>query len=461
MAEDHDRQHEHDHGHDHDQEHATKDILGHVHFEFHDDPAALAGEQADPARRSLSDALRVSFRLLSVMMVLVIAGLLLTGMRQIHAGQRGIRLTFGAVTGEGDDRVLGEGLRWSWPEPIGKVVVLPTQEQALQIDDFWFYETADDIRLQPDYRKRMIQGPGLRTGMDGALLTADHGLIHLKIACKYTFKQRNDQPDPQAILAFYRNIAQAPDAIRSAVCSAAIAAAATRTAESISASKGKDFADAVEVLAQQRLDGMNSGLKLTQMQVPSCTVPLAAAGAFDAVTAAQSQAQNEIKEARKQAVSALGGAAGDAAVTLAGDVNISGSTGLLQQYARAREQKREDQAEAILQQIYTVLADPAQTKGEARRTLDEANAYKQSIAQTIAARATRFNQLLAQYSATPEYMLDALWNQTRSDILASRLVEKYFLAPGTKTNLLINQDPEVLKRILKEKMAASAEQKPR
>jgi len=195
--------------------------------------------------------------------------------------------------------------------------------------------------------------------------------------------------------------------------------------------------------------------------VPSPTVPLAAIAAFDAVTSAQTQAENEIKEARKQAVSALGSAAGDAAVTLAGDVNIPGSTGLLQQYARAREQKREDQAEAILQQIYAVLADLGQTKGEARRVLDEANAYKQSIAQTIAARATRFNQLLGQYNATPEYMLDALWNQTRADILSSKLIEKYFVAPGAKTNLMINQDPEVLKRILTERMAASAEQKPK
>jgi membrane protease subunit HflK len=460
MAEDHDRQHEHDPGHDQG-EHETKDVLGHVHFEFRDDPAALAGEQADPARRSLSDALRVSFRLLSVMMVLVIVGLLLTGMRQIHAGQRGIRLTFGAVNGEGDDRVLGEGFRWSWPEPIGRVVILPTQEQALQIDDFWFYETAEEIKYQPDYRKRMVTSPGLRTGMDGALLTADHGLIHLKITCKYTFKQRNDQPDPQAILDYYHNIGDSQDTIRSAICSAAIAAAATRTAESIYASKGRDFADAVAVLAQQRLDAMNSGLKLTHVLVPSPTVPLAAIAAFDAVTSAQTQAENEIKEARKQAVSALGSAAGDAAVTLAGDVNIPGSTGLLQQYARAREQKREDQAEAILQQIYAVLADLGQTKGEARRVLDEANAYKQSIAQTIAARATRFNQLLGQYNATPEYMLDALWNQTRADILSSKLIEKYFVAPGSKTNLMINQDPEVLKRILTERMTASAEQKPK
>lgn len=441
MADKHEHTHDgHDHGHDHD--HGPMD---HVHFEFHDDPAKLAAQEADPAARSLSDALRVSFKLLSVVMILALAGLLLTGMRQIQTEQRGLRFTFGALQGEGDDAVLGPGLRWSWPQPIGKIVALPTGDQEMEITDFWMNEKPEEV--QQPLKDRTPSGEGLRVGLDGALLTADRGLIHVKIKCKYTYQQRDGQPDPKALLEQYRNIGDVKETIRSAVCTAAITAAAQRTVDSIYYAGQEEFAAAVADLAQKRLDAMRSGLKV-RIFVPTATVPLAAIAAFDAVPTARAEADKTVTDARTEAANRLNGAAGtEGARLLAGDPDHPDQPGLLAQYARLREQKKEQEAESVLQQIYAVLTDSAKTKGQAYSIINDALTYKQTIASTVKARAEKFRQLYDQYRKTPEVLVQNELADARAAILYNKLIEVYMAPISDKMVLKINQDPDVIKAI--------------
>ena len=206
-------------------------------------PGPGSAPEADPASQSLAEALRLSFRLLSVIMVLVLAAFLITGFAQVEPGQRGVRLLFGAVQGKGDDRVLKPGLHWAWPAPVGRVVKVDTGKQVLALNDFWFQENPEDATKTLDE----LRPPelGLRPGYDGALLTGDRGLIHVKLNCLYSIASRRDGPDPQAVLDFLQNVRDPQETVRAAVCAAAIRAAAARTVDSIYPTGTKDFADAV------------------------------------------------------------------------------------------------------------------------------------------------------------------------------------------------------------------------
>ncbi|RKY75174.1 hypothetical protein DRQ00_10980, partial [candidate division KSB1 bacterium] len=126
----------------------------------------------DTANRALAKALRQSFRLLSFVMIIVVIAFILTGLTQIHPDQCGVRLLFGRIQGG----ILKEGLGWSAPEPIGRVLKIPIGQRQVSIDDFWIYETPEEA-TKPLRQHRIPRG-GLRPGWDGALLTGDRGLIH-------------------------------------------------------------------------------------------------------------------------------------------------------------------------------------------------------------------------------------------------------------------------------------------
>ena len=428
-------------------------------------PIQADEEKMDTANKSLADALRLSFRLLSFFMIGVVVLFFFTGLTQIDTNQCGVKLLLGRIQGDidkhtlVDTRVLGPGLRWSVPEPIGRVMKIPTGQQKVDINDFWIHETPEDA-LRPLRDRRVPQG-GLRPGWDGSLLTGDRGLVHVKLTCFYSFpakKAKTSQsggPDPSSVMQLIHNIAgmdldeegvlktrRADEAVRSAVCSAAICAAATRTVESIYPTGQKDFADAVAEIAQQRLNKFNSGIRIERIEVPDSTVPLAAIAAFDAVSNAATERDKLINKAKGLSNEMLSAAAGGSYKKLTGDHDKPGDAGLLQSYAKARENGLEIAAAEELQKINRLLVSN-QTGGGAARIINEAKSYSATIRQRVEARAGRFEKLIDKFLATPDLMLQRLWAEKKEEILTAPTVMKYYITPGKKTVLRINEDPEV------------------
>ncbi len=412
--------------------------------------------QLDAASKSLYDALRLSFRLLSIIMVLVLAALMLTGLSQIQTGQRGVKLLFGRIQGKGKARVVDEGLQWSWPEPLGRVVKVHTGERKLMIDDFWYHETPE-LQLKPeDIPQRPNEG--LRPGYDGALLTGDRALIHVKFTCNYRVGVLADKPDADAIIEYVSNAIDPEVLVRSAVCNAAIHAAATQTVDSILTTGKESFRQKVNRLAQQRLDEMKSGIRIESVLVGSPRVPLAAISAFNAVNSARQEEQSRINQAIGEANRILEQTAGSSWRKLIEEPNNPDSPpGLLQQYAQARDRGDPAAAEALLTQIDRILMSN-ETTGSAAGIINDAKKYSASIRQRVASRANHFEQLIGQYEAAPELMLQRLWAETKEAILTSPTVVKYYLTPSEKIILRINQDPEVTRRVMEEMLKVKREQ---
>ncbi len=422
------------------------DLLHHHHPHYHDDDKPMA--PVDPGGKSLADALRVSFRLLSVIMLVVLVFYMLTGVKSIQSSQVGVKKVFGKLVG-----VAQPGLAYTWPFPIGGIDVISTKEEELEIDDFWMYETPEQ-KSQP-LLSRQLTYSGLDPGLDGALFTGDRNLLHVRLKCRY----RVVNPT-----SFVSNLAGAGDGnvnevIRSAICRAAIHAAAARTADSLQRTESAAFALAVRDGAQEELDAIGSGIEVVSVVLPNSTWPLGALRAYIEAQNANREAEQQRSAAQAEAVELLNEAAGASYLKLVGsaaaDPNArrpaqQGEYNLISQYAEAVEKGDDAAARDLLDKIDHVLRS-SETGGEAAQKIATAEAYRTTIIQQAKARAKQFNELLPAFNETPELMLERLWADVREAVLDSPTIEKYYLTPGSgKTVLKISRDPKVVAEITRE-----------
>lgn len=446
--------------------------------------AAAPPPPTDPAQQSLADALRISFRILSFIMIIVVAAYLLTGVKFVKPQQIAILKVFGKQVG-----TAGEGLTYNWPFPIGEIELVSTREQDLVIEDFWMHETAED-KTKTLLERRTSQ-QGLRPGWDGALLTGDRNLLHLRLVCTYSIRE------PVSYRKHIRDgdlkeMQRLKEAVRSAVCRAAIRDAALRTADGIQRTEKAAFQADVRKLAQAELNALletpeagREGVRISQVLVENPSWPLRAYPAFIAAQQASNEKDKRISAARAEGAELLNTACGPENVRkLVGDVlggpkaragTASGPAAasapattkpgsqaepedLIGRYADARRAARTEQAKAILKQIDEVLLG-ADTTGEASGLLEEARADRTGIAQDARRRAERFQKLVAEYRRAPQFLLVRHWARVLDEVLNAPTVEKFYLTFSRgKTIVRINSDPRVAKQIEREMLKKRKEE---
>ncbi|RPI61222.1 MAG: hypothetical protein EHM48_06015 [Planctomycetaceae bacterium] len=456
MAENNHTHDEHDHEHDHD--HAGE--IGCCHHDHgHDDggpltsPGNIGGEHADTASKSLTEALRWSFGLLTVAMVVVIVLFLVSGFTVVKSQEIGVKKVFGAIT-----ETVGPGLAYTWPFPVGEIEVINIKPQTIRIDDFWLNETAQDMGKA--LRERMPAGEGLRPGWDGALFTGDRNLIHVKLDCYYTidnvenFLKNIPRDSTYYTMDSVTHEIRIKEPLRSAICQAAVRSAARLTADSMQNNQGV-FLEQVKIEAQKTLNDLNTGIKIDSVAIApeGITWPLAARGAYEEAQNAKSQMESAINEAYTYARNTLSKAAGGNYKKLVGDPGKADAAAagedynLIEQYNQARQDNDSVKAGEIVHRIDAVLADN-NTGGQASKILSDATAESTRIKQSLIGRAREFDKIQAEYEKNPQLMLARLWAQARQDILSSPTAIKYYLNAGDGiTNVKINHDPAMMNRI--------------
>lgn len=189
-------------------------------------------------RRHLANALRVSFRVLTVGMIGVVVLFLCSGVSCIEPESAGIVKVFGRVV-----KTVDQGLAVTWPFPVGEIEEVDVKIASVPVKEFWLYISPED-QTKPLTAVRP-QSEGLRPAWDGALLTGDHSLLHVKLGCHYTIS------DPVAVKA---NMSDLKAAVRNAVCSAGIRSAATGTADGLRRTGREQLKKAIKTNAQRRLN---------------------------------------------------------------------------------------------------------------------------------------------------------------------------------------------------------------
>lgn len=421
-------------------DHLHDPLHEHEHDHGHGPPGPVRGGAApDAAAASLTAALRMTFRLLTVVMVVVLALFAMTGVTCVPTGQKGVVTVFGRRV-----RDVGPGLQYTWPFPVGHIETVSSGVQTLKIREFWMLDGPDDAG------KTLLERSGsesLRPGLDGALLTGDSYLVHTKIEVQYTVR------DPAEYLS---GTADPNAAIRSAVCRAAVHAAALRTAAGLMLGDEQGFFKAdVKSHAQEYLDRLKAGVEVVQINLEDPTWPLRARREYEAAQNAAQQSDKQRNDAIGAANKFLGDVAGPNYLQLvgvpweAGDPNAPARPDydLIGQYERVREANDIVRAEALLARIDTVLLSQS-TQGAVAAAISQARSARDDLKQAAAARADYFQKVLPEYLKAPQFLLEREWIQAREEILNSPTLVKWILSPGdAKTILLINTPPKIARDI--------------
>jgi regulator of protease activity HflC (stomatin/prohibitin superfamily) len=425
----------------------------------HPDPdrEPILADEHDPAMKSLADAMRVSFRVLSAIMVLFLVLFLATGLQSISSQEVGLVKVFGKVT-----RTADAGFVYNWPFPIGEIQPISTAVQTLDVDNFWLQEAKGE---QTPLAKRGRKNDGLRPGFDGALLTGDRNLIHVRLQCKYQIKNAR---------AAATRIEDLSELVRESINKAAIHAASQRTFDAI-LTNHLEFLAAVQDRTQMELNQLLGGetgemvVKINEVllqQGESITWPLAAYTAYEEAQTARAERQNKIDTAIGEARN-LAGVIGERSFTeLVGQPwNASAreeermrrafeqneSYNLIGQWNHARETGQDEKARMLGEKIDIVLTR-ATAGGEASKVIANAQAEKTRTIEQAKERARRFRDLLPKYRESPEVLLETMWYEVVDEILSAPMVTKWYLSPGRGwTVVKISQDPEIQKELMRKK----------
>jgi membrane protease subunit HflK len=447
---------------------AHKHTHTHAHTHPHPDPSDKgpgALEGLDPAGRSLSEALRISFVILKVIMVVLVIAFLVSGFKTVGPGEKALVLRFGAIRGVGDERVLEPGAHWVFPYPIDEMVKIPVKEQiSLPIDTFWYRLTRDDIigsgprppRPIPEKLNPLTDGYCLTrsepaTGEDverayasalgeAAIVGAegsDYNIVHTMWQVNYQIDNvekffenvyvRETAPGQVYIDVLKTSVAPL---LKSVVDNAVVTSLVNYTIDEALQSTDTIRRDVAQ-MAQRHLDAIDSGIRLSSVQLVDVEWPKQVNDAFEAFITATQTSQQTVSEARSYAEKTLQDTAGRVADLL---------------YEAVMKDPPDEQELEVLW---------SQVEGRARERISRAQADRTVVIDTAKANASYFESILPEYRKRPELVVQRLYLDAIEQVLANA-DEKFVMQPsealkGQEVRILLNKDP-----LLKPKKAPAA-----
>ena len=206
---------------------------------------------------------------------LVLLWVLVTSVHQVGPQQRGVITRLGKYAG-----TLTPGIGFSFPAPIDHVT-------TINVDEF---RTVDVGSTAPSAQNLM--------------LTGDRNIIDLAYSARWSVR------DPQLYLF---ELADPDDTIREVAESAMRAEIARVTLTDAIGPMRSAIEGRVQARMQEILDGYRSGVQVQGVAIKQADPPAAVIDAYKSVSAAQSQAQADLVQARNYAAQLSAKASGEAA----------------------------------------------------------------------------------------------------------------------------------------------------
>ncbi len=446
--------HKHKHGHDHGHEH------GHDHDRAEAPAQPVQSEQLDAAGRSLSDALHLSFTILKVIMIVLVVAFLASGFRTVGPDERALVLRFGRIQGIGDEAILGPGAHWVFPYPIDELVKIPVEKNInLPVNTFWYKETRDDI-LGPGAKPRNYRAEKLDPMVEGYCLTrsqaagaiaaaaqgpvvvgqpflgdsegSDYNIVHTRWQINYRIGN---------VEQFFRNvyvrdvkpgevysdimIASITPLLRSVVDDAIVTTTVHYTIDEVLQSVDT-IPRRVQQLVQQKLDALESGIRVVQMQLVSAKWPMQVDQAFEAYVEASQKSSQTVTQARTYAETSLNKTGGQAAERLC--------RALLDPNCDTQ------QREALWSQV----------TGDAQGVIAQAQAYQTNVVEAARGNANYLRSILPEYRKRPELVARELYLMAIQEVLTN--ADEKFILDGCKDGedrefrIMLNRDTQLKPR---------------
>ena len=346
------------------------------------DTGRPAVDELDAAGRSLSEALRMSFIILKVIMIVLVLAFLASGFKTVDSSEQALVLRFGKIRGEGEKRLLGPGLHWILPYPIDEIVKIPVQTQVnLPIDSFWYYMTQSEILsgkmrpVRPDQPLRPLQDGYCLTrgesqnGTIGDFAGSDYNIVHSKWQLTYQiddpeqFFRNTYVEDVKPGDIYFNVITESIKPLLKDVFDNAVVTALVNYTIDEAISSHDRIPKHVKRLVQEKLDNMESGIKVVSVQLTASECPRQVKEAFESATRASQQRSKEITDAEAEAANTLNEAAGPFAEEL---------------FATLHDESIDEQTK---EQLWSQLA------GTAGKTIADARAYRTKVVENARANA--------------------------------------------------------------------------
>jgi len=406
-----------------------------------DSPGADAATRMDHANQSLADALRITYRLVQIGMVALLGLFLLSGFKTVNEGERGVRLLFGKQ--QASD--LAPGAQWAWPAPIGELVKIQTGTKDVNVSRAFF----PYVQLGDENRpvERLREESKLDPARDGSLLTADLNLAHAQWSVTY---QRSD------LARYVENVRPGEGGfeedrlIRLVVERAIVQAGAGTTIDDLLKQSRTDLGSIESVamrLAQEMLNDFGTGLQIDQLTLSRKFPPVTLGDEFAKVNSLSSVAGKAREEALRVRAELLNEIAGAASGVLIEQIA---------HYEEATELEDPAAQADILASIDSLLEgreieidgkryDAGLATGEVAELLDQAASTRASIVNRAQADLAEFEAKLAQFHANPSLMMSRDWASAYDEFLDKPFVQTWFLPTGSPAEILLNEDPDILK----------------
>lgn len=406
---------------------AGHDHHHHHHFHSHADADAPPLELVDPAQQSLVSALRSSFAILRLIMIVLVVLYLASGVFRIGPGEQGLIVRLGELVNNPDSGrpVFTQGwIWWALPEPFDQKIRIPGTVQRLQIDTFMFQRTRKDIDDQTDLAVLRPLGGQIQPGRDGMMLTGDKSLSHGIWELEF-------RVDDAAQYVRHVIPAELNPLLRRLFETAILKEVSYRRVEDVVINRTAEIANRVRARVQAELDELQIGITVLNV-IPRTIVPAQVAPEFTAVTNAENEMKQAESRARQRKEEILSQTAGASYELLLAAIRAYGAA-----------QVAEASAEALAALRFEIEGLLVRAEGEVARTIRQGEAAGSMEREQIRREFEEFQYWLAQYRQFPVATLLHLWKEMRVAVLSQPGNELFWVSPDMDIiEVIVNRDPE-------------------
>ena len=220
------------------------------------------------------DILQAATRYFGLLIVVVVIGILCSGIRVIQSGNQAVILRMGRILGDTyEEQVHGPGLLLAFPYIIDEVIVIPTDQVYQQ--------------------SVVVHDSGATTGKTsrtGYLMTGDHNIAVVSASVKYTVS------DPVKYALRVKDLSSVIDAC---VSSAMVEEAATMDVDSLLTDEKDAFARRILTTSREKLDRIDVGVRLLSIELTRVSMPEEVREIYEQVNSATVQVSTTLETARQ------------------------------------------------------------------------------------------------------------------------------------------------------------------